>query len=262
MKNLIAAVWLALCVSTAAATNPLPHVYHNGFSGALKIGNDLYLALDPKFQKYLSPAPIKVVMDNVPIITPIEGDEEDRSLKQVSVSIGFIDLMNHIAHAKAIDRIQPGYFEKYVLNLARDATNETLPEVPNMDDDRYWTDAIMADQTSYFAQMFGMTAALNMSHHYLGHYGKYSNQMLAGKLVPINNLLTPAEWAAGMKAAAQNSLDCALGADGIKALIESIDKMPQRPAWTSYMVPQNSDLKKLNRDLTDYEAQYFHGGIK
>jgi len=171
-------------------------------------------------------------------------------------------LVNHIAHAKAIDRIQPGYFKLYILNLSRAADSEAAPEPPNMVDNRYWTDDVMNDQASFFNQIIGLTVALNLSHHYLGHYTKFSSQMLAGKLVPINDLLAPAEWEASVKAATLNALNCALGTDGPKALFEAIDQMPKRPAWTAFIVPPTTDLKKLNKQLKKYEDDYFHGQLK
>jgi len=131
-----------------------------------------------------------------------------------------------------------------------------------MVDNRYWTDHVMNDQASFFNQIIGLTVALNLSHHYLGHYTKFSSQMLAGKLVPINDLLAPAEWEASVKAATLNALNCALGTDGPKALFEAIDQMPKRPAWTAFIVPPTTDLKKLNKQLKKYEDDYFHGQLK
>ena len=245
-----------------AAAGAPAHVYGSGFSQARKLGGDLYETLDPKYQKSIYPEPIKVEPMEAPVIVPSEGADESKSLREVKVSVGFIDLVNHIAHAKAIDRIQPGYFQQYILNLSRAADNDAPPEPPNMVDNRYWTDDVMNDQASYFNQIIGMTMALNLSHHYLGHYTKFSSQMLAGKLVPINNLLAPAEWDASVKAATLNALNCALGTDGPKALFEAIDKMPKRPAWTAFIVPPATDLKKLNKQLKKYEDDFFHGGLK
>jgi len=38
--------------------------------------------------------------------------------------------------------------------------------------------------------------------------------------------------------------------------------MPQRPAWTAFIVPPSVDLKKVNKELAKYEKDYFHGGLK
>jgi len=120
----------------------------------------------------------------------------------------------------------------------------------------------MNEQAGYFNQMIGLTLALNLSHHYLGHYTKLSGQLLAGKLVPINDLLAPAEWEASVKAATYNALDCALATEGPRALFEAIDKMPARPAWADFLVPPGADLKKLSNQLKDYESLYYTGKSK
>jgi hypothetical protein len=245
----------------SAAPDAPAHVYGNGFSQVRKLGGDLYEALDPKYQKSIYPEPIQVEPMDAPVIVPSEGEDENKSLREVKVSAGFIDLMNHIAHAKAIDRIQPGYFQQYILNLSHAAEGDAPPEPPNIVDNKYWTEDVMNDQASYFNQIIGMTMALNLSHHYLGHYTKLAGQMLAGKLVPINTLLAPAEWDASVKAATLNALNCALGTDGPKALFEAIDKMPKRPAWTAFIVPPTTDLKQLNKQLKKFEDDFFHGGL-
>ena len=111
--------------------------------------------------------------------------------------------------------------------------------------------------------MIGLTVALNLSHHYLGHYTKFSSQMLAGKLVPINNLLTPAEWDASVKAATTQRPGLRhLGTDGPRALLEAIDKMPKRPAWTAFIVPPATDIKKLIKELKRYRGPVSSMGLK
>jgi hypothetical protein len=261
-NQLFVAAWLVVVAPALAAAGAPAHVYTSTFSQASKLGGDLYETLDAKFQKSIYPEPIKLEQMEAPVIVPVEGGDESKSLREVKISVGFIDLMNHIAHAKAIDRIQPGYFQQYILNLSRVADSDAPPEPPNMVDNRYWTDAVMNEQAGIFNQILGMVMALNLSHHYLGHYTKFSGQMLAGKLVPINTLLAPAEWEASVKAATLNALNCALGTDGPAALFEAIDKMPRRPAWTAFIVPPNTDLKKLSKQLKKYEDDYFHGGLK
>jgi hypothetical protein len=57
-------------------------------------------------------------------------------------------------------------------------------------------------------------------------------------------------------------LDCALATEGVRALFDAIDNMPQRPAWTAYIVPPFADLKKLNHQLDRWEYDFFHGKLK
>jgi hypothetical protein len=263
MKKLIAAAWLAIVVPALAAPEPPPHVYNaTALKAVRKIGNDLFDTLDEKYQKKVDPDMIRLGLVDAPVITPVPGDDENKALNQIFISVGFIDLINHIAHARAIDRIQPGYFAQYVLNLAHDKGTDAPPEPPDMVDNRYWNDEVMNDQITYFNQILSMTMAISLAHSYLGHFAKYSNQMLAGKLVPITTFLAPAEWESSLKAATLNSLNCAEGTDGLKSLFEAIDKMPQRPAWTAFIVPPSVDLKKVNKELAKYEKDYFHGGLK
>jgi len=255
--------WLVVVTAAAAAPNPPPaHDYtQTSLKLVHKIGSDLYDTLDEKYKKQVNPEAVRMESMDAPVITPIPGADQTKFLNQVFVSAGYVELMNYIAHAKAIDRIQPGYFAQYALTLAGTKGNDAPPMPPNMIE-RYWGDDVMNDQISYFNQMLGMTMALSLSQEYLGYFNKYSGQMLGGKLVPINNFITPAEWEASVKKATLNSLNCALGTEGVKALFEAIDKMPKRPAWTAFIVPQGVDLKKVNQELASYEVSYFHGGLK
>ena len=262
VKMLWTAAWFAAWLPALAETNAVPHVYASGFMMVSTLGNTLYRTLDPKFQKVLDPNPVQVENMDAPVITPIAVQDGGQVLGEVSISAGYIDLVNHLAHAKAIDRVEPGYFAKYAQNLARQSGGDTLPDPPNMIDNRYWTPAVMNDQISFFNQMIGLTLALNLSHHYLGQYNRHGSQLMAGKLVSISNVLAPEEWDASVKAAALNALNCALGTDGPTALFEAIDQMPKRPAWTAFIAPPTADLKKVNKQLKKYEDDFFHGRLK
>lgn len=262
MKKFLCAA-LLLCVLSAAADAPLAaRTYPSGVKEAIKAGADLYQTLNPKYQKQIDTQPISVQTMEAPVITPIESSEENKMHNQVSVSAGFIDLINHLAHAKAIDRIQPGYFDRYLANLSRQSVDGGMPQAPNMVDARYWKDDIMNEQISYFNQIMGMLAAINLTHHYLGHFVKYGRVLEAGKLTPINGLLSPDEWKASVKAGAINAFDCACTSEGIKALLDGLDKMPRRPAWTLYIVPDHTDLKALSKEFKHFEDLYFHGMLK
>ena len=262
MRNAVATAWLSLLIPAWAATNLPACVYPSDMGLAVKLGNDLYQTLDARCQRNINPAAFFTEQMDAPEITPMENNDESNASCQVLISTGFISLMNHVAHAKAIDRIQPGYFQQYAVALALECGGGSPSAAPNMVDARYWSEDVMNDQAGLFNQMVGFTMAINLSHHYLGHYQKYAGQMSAGKLAPINDFITPSEWDASVKAAAINSLDCALGTEGAIALFEVIDNMPRRPAWTGYIVPMNIGIKKLNTLLTRCETAYFHAGMK
>jgi hypothetical protein len=230
----------------------------------IRLGRELSEALPAEFRDQLDPQVVTLQMQDLPLVAPLTVTEENHILRQVSLSAGFIDLVNHVAHAKAIDHLQPGYFAQYIKNFALLSTTDASAQPPNIVDARYWTENVMGDQISYFNQMISVVMAINLSHHYLGHCAKYSGKLAGAndKPVPINSFLTPDEWAVSVKAGAVDALNCAVSTAGIRALFEAIDQMPHRPDWTVYIIPQEVDIKQLNKQLAQYEEDFFHGKLK
>ena len=255
---------LALACSATSLGTGTEKTYAPGFSAAMKLGGELHEALSDKFYKQIDAQAIALQPQDFPVISPIATSDESRVQKQVELSAGFIDLVNHICHAKAIDRIQPGYFDQYVENLSRLCAANPAAPLPPIVEARFWTDDVMNEQLGYFNQMMGALMAISMSHHYLGHYAKYAAKLAGAgdKIGPINNYLTPAEWNVSVKAGALDALNCALSTDGLRIIFEALDKMPVRPAWADYIAPQNTDLKKLNKEMARYEEDFFHGRIR
>ncbi len=258
IRFLLAAVGLALLTPAYAATNTPAHGYPGGMAIAVRIANDLYTSLEPKFREILNPQIVSVEQSEAPVMAPIQGERQG----QVTVSTGFIDLINYIAHAKAIDRIQPGYFNQYASILAQESAGETPALPPNLGDSRYWTDQVMTEEAGEFNQMIGIALSLNLSHLYLAHYDKYAAQMAEGTRPALNNFITPEEWKASVTSASRNALDCALSTEGAKALFSFIEQMPHRPVWTGYIMPPSVDIRCLDEDLTQYEYEFFHGRSK
>jgi hypothetical protein len=256
----LATACLTVLVPAWGATNSAGGVYPSGINWAVKIGNDLYQTLDEDCQKKINPQTVCTEQADAPEITPVQNQDGGKTPCQVLISTGFVDLINHIAHAKAIDRIQHGYFQQYVSLLAQGPAGNIPPDPPNLTDPRYWSDAVMNEQASYFNQMAGIAISINLSHHYLGHCQKYAGKMPDGKPAPINHLITQAEWEASVKAGTLNALDCALGTQGAAALFEAVGGMPQRPAWADYIAPMNVNIKNLNKQLAQYEAAFYRGG--
>jgi hypothetical protein len=248
----------------ASAEAPASPVYNSGFSMTIRLGRELSEALPSEYRDQLDPQVVTLQMQDFPLVVPLTVTEENHVLRQVSLSAGFIDLVNHVAHAKAIDHVQPGYFAQYVKNFALLSTSDATAPAPNIVDARYWKENVMGDQIGYFNQMISLVMAINLSHHYLGHYAKYSARMAGAndKPVPINSLLTPDEWSISVKAGAVDALNCAESTAGIRALFEAIDQMPHRPEWAMYIIPPDADVKQLNKQLAQYEEDFFHGRLK
>ena len=260
-------VWLVMVqpaapVSTGAVSPP--RTYKTGFAANIRIGIELYQALEPQYQRKIYAQPVALEPDAMPYVRSVEERHPDypEPVRRVLLSAGFVDLMNNVAHAKAIDTFEKGYFKKYVIQLSQETGSSTLAELPRLSDPRFWTDHMMNQQRSYFHQMIGMVLAIELSHFYLDQHQKYANRLIdpQGNPLPINRLLTYREWQESVQKGVRNSLDIGYGIDGVKALYDVIDQMPMRPGWTEYFLPKKVKVRKLKRTLVRIEKDYFMGG--
>jgi hypothetical protein len=233
------------------------HAYATDFNAALKLSGDLHEALSQKFYDQIAAQPVALDQVGSPLIAPVAA----ASKHQIEISEGFIDFVNRLSHAKAIDKVQKGYFDSYVGSVAQALASNPSASLPPIAEPRFWTDAVLNEQLGYFNQMVGAAMAINMSHFYLGHYNKYADK-LTGKATPINTLLTPAEWDVSVQAGTLDALNCGLSTEGLRVMLDALDKMPTRPAWAAYIAPQSADLKLLCQQLTVYEKGFFRGQLK
>lgn len=227
------------------------------------MGQTLYKGISPKYRPLVYSRPVNLQTDLVPYVRPevIEYPDMKEPWRVVFISVGFVELVNYVAHAKAIDAVEKGFFQNYVLSLASAVAEKGIPQLPRITDRRWWTDPMVNAQESDFNQMVGIVLAIEIAHHYLGHYAKYRDRLVNsnGVHVPINQLLEPKEWENAVKTGAKNALRCGYGVEGVLALYEAIEKMPQRPAWTVYFLPSWAKVAKLKRDLKRIEGNFFAG---
>ena len=259
-KHLFGFLTALILSSAAALAQPTSNgpTYKTGFNSVTQIGKELYAALNPSVRKKIHSSPVALETDVRPFVKTVEYPDENEPLRLVFVSVGFIDLMNNLSHAKAIDRIEPGYFQRYLASLSHETGDFSLKELPGISDRRYWTDDILNDQQSNFNQMVGIVIAMELSHHYLGHYNKYSSRLAeTDNKEPINRLLSPAEWEKSLEMGIQNALDCGYGIDGVTVLYDAIEKMPQRPDWIEYFLPRDVKISKVKKTLKKAENIYF-----
>lgn len=268
MKNSTATKYLRISTMlffliAFAARLQSQQTYTTGFSAVVRIGAEIQKVIDEKYKNIVNEIPVFLETDMMPSIKPVEYPGDNGPMRAVFISAGFIDLVNLVAHAKAIDNIKKGYFENYILSLSKETGEKELSPLPDRDNKQYTTEEVLNNQRSYFNQMVAMVLAIELSHHYLGHFKKYASKLETpdGKQIPINNLLTPAEWDESLKEGARVALNCGFGIDGIKALYDAIAKMKQRPAWTSYFLPQSAKVDKIKKDLEKLEKKFFSGDL-
>jgi len=251
------------CVTQTLVAADAPAYASSGYSAIRRLGLDLYKALDKPKQAVINKEPIFVDTDVTPAITMVEYEGEKEPMRAVFITVGFVDLVNYVAHARAIDKLQKGYFEKYVLSLAGESGDKEIHPPANITEKKFWTEDVLNEQLSNFNQIVGVAVGTKLAHHYLGHFKKYSAQLVdkAGKDVPINNLLTEEEWAAAHRAGIINALNCGYSIQGVRAFYELIDKMPNRPAWTIHFMPANVKYAKIKKDLEKLEKDFFSGKL-
>jgi hypothetical protein len=235
--------------------------YKTDYAVIKEVGDDLYNSLKPTFRAQLSQHPLWIKEDPRPYVRPFRFQNQNGPGRIVYVSDSFLRLANSIAHAKAIDRIEPGFFQKFTASLSREAAEQLVPDLPQFTEARYWTDDVMNEQMGYFNQIIGATTAIAMAHHYLGHFDKYESQLHDSAINPATmaNTCTLGEWQRAMKLGAANALDCGMAFDGLKAVLDCIDQMEKRPGWSLYILPHTAKLNvaKIKEDLTGVENLFF-----
>ncbi len=257
-KKIVVTALFAASILARAEETP---AYETGLRSTIALGLDLREALKPEYKEQINPQPVSIETDVMPFVKTVEYPDETKPLNIVFISVGFIDLMRNVAHAKAIDKVEKGYFKKYVLSLAQESGEISLQDLPNLSDKRFWSDDVMNEQRSNYDQMVGTVLAIELSHHYLGNCKKYVEKMSENpkKAVPVNNLLTASEWDQSVKAGTRNALDAGFGVEGIKALYDCIDAMPKRPSWTAFFLPDAVKVSKTKKDLEKIEKDFFAG---
>src|SRR3954468_2997811 len=179
MKLLLQAL-VALLFATASFGQPNSAdglTYKSGYSSIMKLGKDLFNGLKPAEKEFVSPQPISIETDVAPFIRLLYYPDEPKPIRGVWISAGFIDLVNNVSHAKAIDGIEKGYFKRYIEILSQETGEKSLHPLPNDTRAAYWTEDMLNEQLSNFNSIVGICVGAKLAHHYLGHYEKYKEKL-------------------------------------------------------------------------------------
>ena len=265
-KTLIAsattlAIFALLCTRHApAAESPAVAAkkYESGYDTMARIAADLRRALPPENRRGLAATP--VLLDNVktPYLQPGESSRGGTNTSVVYVSAPLFDLLNYVSHAKAVDQVDHGFFTKAVNSLSCENGEKGLTELYAPTHPKAWSFNTMNWQLSNFNQMAAGLTAIEMAHHYLGHYKKYASQLGDAKNpVPLYSVLPPAEWRKAVLAGSRNALDCGLAPEGLIVLYDAISRMKQRPSWAVHIMPPTAEVSILRLELKRVEASFF-----
>lgn len=253
---LFLAVLLALSAALAHGEATTPRAYDNTIATVTKISAELHQALDVGKQKQLRAAPKFLTAISTPCIAPITDAETPANT--IVLTSGFVDLLNHLAHAKALDESAGGYFEQYVRALPQDGSAPLEPVGKSLPNEQVWNFDTMNHQVSLFNQMTGTLLAIEMAHHYLGHFKKHGiSTSTAETPEPFTEKITAKEWREAVLKGSRNALDCGLGVDGFRAILSAVEKLPTRPKWSACLVHPKADISKLSRELEILEKDFF-----
>ncbi len=223
-----------------------------------RIGIDLWQAMDSADQRLFSPNFITLAEDTVPWIRPVVIRNGADAERYVAISKGFIDLVNNLSHARAIDKFKPGFFQDYLGQLANESGTFPLRDLPGIAESKYWSNEILNEQQSNFNQMVALVLAMQLSHHTLGHFDSHSAELEDWyRARPINTLLNPREWNDSFRAGLKTSLATGYGVEGFEVLCEALQRMPQHPSWTNFFLPRGINFAQLEQELERSEHKFF-----
>ena len=108
--RLVTAAWLcalaAMPVSAAESSNR----YETGFATLQRIAGDLHRALPVEKRGALATTPMLLETAGTPYLQLRRAGSNDSQV--LFVSQGLIDVLNYVSHAKAVDQVNAGFFEK------------------------------------------------------------------------------------------------------------------------------------------------------
>ncbi len=233
--------------------------YEMGFRNITNIHTDLFLALDRKQRLLLDPATMLLREVRLPCIASLPGEDKKGRGGPVQLSAGFIDFINRVAHAKAIDESDRGFFLRYTKQIALQTRTTPVPDFDALLSADARSFQTMNRQASHFNQMVGGLVAIDLAHHYLGHYSRHALEFpsQASFPMPVNTLITEQEWRAAVLRGAHNALACGLGVEGLRTVFECFDQMPARPAWAAYFIHSKANVAKINAELGRLDRDFF-----
>jgi hypothetical protein len=264
------AAFLLLCGRSAAPVQAAETPkYETGFATISKLSHDVCSMMDPKVRRTINPQPILLDKMAQPYFQPVEYFDGTNLFRMVVMSDGAVQLLNGFAHARALNNVAPGFLAQYLTVIS--GQEEITPLLCAQANDprqlaplggtneKLWNFDTMNCQITQFNQIAGALVAINLAHHYLGHYKKYSSQLIDAQnhIVPISTLVSAGEWRDALRKGAYNAMQCGLALDGLKAFMDGLGQMPTRPAWTLNFLPKDANISRIRKDLDNIQGAFF-----
>lgn len=245
---------------TAEAEDVAPVREHQtDFSTVSELGADIQRMMKSEHRPLFAKQPVFEDSDVRPLIRPVTRVENGAVQRGVSVSPAMIDLVNNVAHATAINSVRPGYLASYLELLSRNPAQP--PELPDRNNEAFWTTPVLTEQLSHFHQISGFLVALNLAHHHQGYYDDHASKLTRadGSPAPIAAVMSKRHWVKSQRSAVQNCLESGIGMSGMVAFLEAVDGLSGRPEWMDFLVHPDVKLGKLKHELKVLDGKFFSG---
>jgi hypothetical protein len=240
----------------AAASNTQPPI-ETGFTDVLNLSADLFQVLEAKDRERVSSKPVLLEKEAVPCVLSREVASDEKR-PTVHFSAGMVDLMNYVSFLKAIQKVNKSYYSSSLDALAKVGPGQPVPLLsPVICPAKSQLD-VSNEQMGYFNQIAGGLLSLEWAHHALGYYAKYHDKLNGN--VAISSLLPAKEYQKALVMGANKALECGLGVDGLRAVMEMINNMQARPEWTVSILPREAKPSKIMRLLKAVEDRKLKPG--
>src|SRR5262245_15648590 len=122
--------------------------YEMGFRNVTNINADLVRALEPSKRRQVSSNTLLLRSVRLPCVAGFPGENPDAPGQPVRISSCFVDFINRVAHAKAVDEGQRGFFLRYTSRLGEDPRTTLAPDFDALLPERAWNFNTMNRQAS------------------------------------------------------------------------------------------------------------------
>jgi len=229
------------------ADEPAPAAaYEMGWSNLVQMAGELTLN---------TPPPAFLQQEDTPVLSSLETSENAVGAGTVCFSKGLVDLINAIAHAKALDDDKRGFLKAYVVSLSTNGSGPSVPSPRFTDPQKAWSADMVNTQKGYFNQIGGGLMAIQLACVQLGYHRNHAPPQgtSAKKPVPLIASLTAAEWHRALLTGVTNAIMIGYNTPGLVAFYQTLDQVKPKPAWMDYFLPPDARISKIVRELKNVE---------
>jgi len=221
-------VWVAvLVIGLAQVVHAQAPVEDLSLATWRTIAQRLLSNLDAAAQKTIEKEPIHAEESSEITFQSVRNSNQ-RGLR---VSATTITLVNRLSLALAINRLDRGYLQSYLDQLAKFSGTDKVPELPPSKVKMERLD-LVNEHLSNFNQISAGLIAIALSH-----------------LPSDSNPPTGDQWFKALRKGINISLPCAYGTEGLVDFFEALEKLPSRPSWVESFYPTGIKTRKVRREI-------------